>query len=77
MKAIIASKPGGPEVLKIISTEEPGVQIGEVKIKVHAFGLNKAESYYRSGNYGIFSSEMALGYEAVGEVLMIPVVLLK
>jgi NADPH:quinone reductase-like Zn-dependent oxidoreductase len=69
MKAIIASKPGGPEVLKIINTEEPQVQAGEVKIKVRAFGLNKAESYYRSGNYGIFSSDLALGYEAVGEVI--------
>ena len=69
MKAIIASKPGGPEVLKIINTEEPQVQAGEVKIKVRAFGLNKAESYYRSGKYGIFSSELALGYEAVGEVI--------
>jgi len=69
MKAIIAAKPGGPEVLKIIETEEPEVQAGEVKLKVRAFGLNKAESYYRSGNYGIFSSELALGYEAVGEVI--------
>ena len=69
MKAIIASKPGGPEVLKIINTDEPEVQRGEVKIKVHAFGLNKAESYYRSGNYGIFRSDLALGYEAVGEII--------
>jgi len=69
MKAIIASKPGGSEVLMMINTEEPEAQTGEVKIKVHAFGLNKAESYYRSGNYGIFSSELALGYEAVGEVV--------
>lgn len=69
MKAIIASKPGGPEVLKIIETEEPKSQTGEVKIRVRAFGLNKAESYYRSGAYGIFNSELALGYEAVGEVV--------
>ena len=72
MKAIIASKPGGPEVLKMINTEEPKAQTGEVKIKVHAFGLNKAESYYRSGNYGIFSSDFALGYEAVGEIIEDP-----
>jgi NADPH:quinone reductase-like Zn-dependent oxidoreductase len=69
MKAIVASKQGGPEVLEIIDTNEPDAQLGEVKIKVHAFGLNKAESYYRSGNYGIFSSDLALGYEAVGEVI--------
>ena len=36
MKAIIASKPGGPEVLKIINTDEPEVQRGEVKITVGA-----------------------------------------
>jgi NADPH:quinone reductase-like Zn-dependent oxidoreductase len=72
MKAIVATKPGGPEVLKIIETIEPKVRIGEVKIKVKAFGLNKAESYYRSGNYGIFNPELALGYEAVGEVIEDP-----
>jgi len=27
MKAVIASKPGGPEVLKIINTEEPEVGV--------------------------------------------------
>lgn len=69
MKAIIASRPGGPEVLQIVNTDEPEVQRGEVKIKVHAFGLNKAESYYRSGNYGFFRSDLALGYEAVGEII--------
>lgn len=69
MKAIVATKPGGPEVLRIIETIEPQAQKGEVKIKVKAFGLNKAESYYRSGAYGIFSSELALGYEAVGIVV--------
>lgn len=69
MKAVVAARPGGPEVLKIIDTEEPEVQAGEVKIRVQAFGLNKAESYYRSGDYGIFSSDLALGYEAVGEVI--------
>lgn len=69
MKSIVASKPGGPETLKIINIDEPAVQKGEVKIKVHAFGLNKAESYYRSGNYGIFRTDLALGYEAVGEIV--------
>jgi NADPH:quinone reductase-like Zn-dependent oxidoreductase len=39
---------------------------------VRAFGLNKAESYYRSGAYGIFGSELALGYEAFGEVIEDP-----
>lgn len=34
MKAKIASKPGGPEVLKIIDTEEPEAHTGEVKINI-------------------------------------------
>lgn len=69
MRAIVASKPGGPDVLEIVETAEPEVRDGEVKIRVHAFGLNKAESYYRAGNYGIVSPELALGYEAVGEIV--------
>lgn len=72
MRAIVASKPGGPEVLEIVETAEPEVRDGEVKIRVHAFGLNKAESYYRAGQYGIFSPELALGYEAVGEIVEDP-----
>lgn len=72
MRAIVATRPGGPEVLKIIETPEPDAGPGEVKIKVHAFGLNKAESYYRSGNYGMINSGLALGYEAVGEVVQDP-----
>ncbi|MDH4334474.1 MAG: hypothetical protein OEW24_04335 [Chloroflexota bacterium] len=60
MRAIIATRPGGPEVLKIIETAEPDARQGEVKIRVHAFGLNRAESYYRSGNYGLFNSDLAL-----------------
>ncbi|MDH4351433.1 MAG: hypothetical protein OEW56_09825 [Gemmatimonadota bacterium] len=69
MRAIVARKPGAPEVLEIVEAAEPEVRDGEVKIRVHAFGLNKAERYYRAGNYGIFSPELALGYEAVGEVV--------
>lgn len=71
MRAIVATRPGGPEV-KIIETPEPDAGPGEVKIKVHAFGLNKAESYYRSGHYGMMNSGLALGYEAVGEVVHDP-----
>ena len=69
MKAVIANQPGGPEVLQLVDIDEPEVKAGEVKIRVRAFGLNKAESYYRSGNYGTFVPGQALGIEAVGEVV--------
>jgi len=69
MKAIIAKQPGGPEVLELVDIDQPVAQEGEVKIRVKAFGLNKAESYYRSGNYGTFVPNQALGIEAVGEII--------
>lgn len=60
---------GGPEVLQIddIEVREPGA--GEVRIKVRALGLNRAEAMYRSGQY-TFTPEMPaiLGYEAAGTI---------
>ena len=72
MKAVIAKQPGGPEVLQLVDIDQPQTQQGEVKIHVKAFGLNKAESYYRSGNYGNFVPGQALGIEAVGEIVEDP-----
>lgn len=72
MKAIIATQPGTAEVLQIIETQEPLTKEGEVKIAVKAFGLNKAETYYRAGNFGQINPELALGIEAAGEVLTDP-----
>lgn len=69
MKAVIANRAGGPEVLSVVEIEEAPLEKGEVKIEVQAFGLNKAESYYRSGNYGTFVPGRAPGIEAVGVVL--------
>lgn len=69
MKAIVANQPGGPEVLELVDIDQAETQAGEVKIRVRAFGLNKAESYYRSGNYGQFVPGQALGIEAVGEIV--------
>ena len=72
MKAVIARQPGGPEVLQLVDIDQPQTQKGEVKIHVKAFGLNKAESYYRSGNYGKFVPGQALGIEAVGVIVEDP-----
>ncbi|AXB34688.1 alcohol dehydrogenase (plasmid) [Vibrio campbellii] len=69
MKAIIATQAGSPEVLTIVDTNEPTVKKNEVKIRVKAFGLNKAETYYRAGHFGQLNPELALGIEAAGEVI--------
>lgn len=60
---------GGPEVLKIEESPlvEPGV--GEVRLKVEAIGINRAEVMFRQGQYlenPVLPSR--LGYEAAGIV---------
>lgn len=42
---------GGPEVLQIENIEVPPPEAGEVRIKVKALGLNRAESMFRLGQY--------------------------
>lgn len=69
MKAAVAQQPGNLDVLEVVELQPDAIKTGEVKIKVKAFGLNKAESYYRSGNYGTFVPNQAIGIEAVGEVV--------
>jgi NADPH:quinone reductase-like Zn-dependent oxidoreductase len=60
---------GGPEVLQIDDVDVRAPASGEVRIKVKALGLNRAEAMYRSGQY-TFTPEMPaiLGYEAAGTV---------
>ena len=72
MKAVIAKTPGDVDVLKLYCVNEPSPLENEIKIRVHAFGLNKAESYYRKGRHGKFSGQWALGIEAAGEVVEDP-----
>jgi len=60
---------GGPEVLKIETVDVPTPVSGEVRIRVKALGLNRAEVMFRSGQYleqPIFPAR--LGYEAAGIV---------
>ena len=43
MKAIVASKPGRPEALKIINIDEPVVQNGEVRACFEYVLLGKSD----------------------------------
>lgn len=68
MKAYVIEHAGGPEVLQLrdIASAEPGAD--EVRIRVRAFGLNRAEVYRRLGKMGPISGQVVPGIEAVGEV---------
>lgn len=52
MRAIIITQPGGPDVLQLAERPKPKPQKNEVLIAVKAFGLNRAELYFRSGAWG-------------------------
>ena len=51
MKAIVASKPGGPDVLTVATKSVPNMQPDEVLIKVYAAGVNGADLKERQGKY--------------------------
>jgi NADPH2:quinone reductase len=58
-------KTGGPEVLQIDEVDIGAPGPGELRLRVHAFGLNRAEAMFRSGTY-LEQPKLPgrLGYEA-------------
>jgi NADPH:quinone reductase-like Zn-dependent oxidoreductase len=63
------AKAGGPEVLQFIDESVRAPGSGEVRIKVKAIGLNRAESMWRKDQYiEPVRFPAGLGYEASGIV---------
>jgi NADPH:quinone reductase-like Zn-dependent oxidoreductase len=68
-RTIRFAKAGGPEVLEFIDKEVAAPSPAEVRIKVKAIGLNRAESMWRYDKYvAPVSFPAGLGYEAAGIV---------
>ncbi|MFI5610323.1 zinc-dependent alcohol dehydrogenase family protein [Amycolatopsis sp. NPDC051903] len=60
---------GGPEVLKLEDVPEPAPAAGEVLIHARAWGLNRADSLFRQGQYGVAPVlPSGLGFEVAGLV---------
>lgn len=59
---------GGPEVLRVDAVEVGAPGPGEVRIAVHAFGLNRVEALSRGGMFAPVSFPARLGYEAAGVI---------
>jgi NADPH:quinone reductase-like Zn-dependent oxidoreductase len=72
MKAYVVEQPGGPEVLQLRDMPSPEPAADEVQIRVRAFGLNRAEVYWRAGQMGAITAPRVPGIEAVGEVIHDP-----
>jgi NADPH:quinone reductase len=66
MRAIVIKQYGGPEVLALEERPEPESKPGHVIVDVKAFGLNRAETYMRSGAWGDVAE--ITGIECVGVV---------
>lgn len=72
MKAIRFHDVGGPDVLKLEEIETPSPAAGQVRVKLHAIGLNFIDTYHRTGLYklplpAIPGREGAGVVDAVGE----------
>jgi NADPH2:quinone reductase len=53
MQAILASEFGGPDVLKLEEIPDPSAGAGQVRVRIHAVGVNPYDTYMRSGAYAI------------------------
>ena len=51
MKAIVFAQTGGPEVLTLADVPKPEVRPGMVLMRVHAIGVNFADTRFRQGTY--------------------------
>ena len=51
MRAIAISKPGGPEVLTLVERPSPEPSRGEVRVRVRATAVNRADLLQRMGAY--------------------------
>ena len=73
MRAVVVSRPGGPEALELTRRPVPAPREGEVLIRVRAFGLNRAELFTRHGDDGAkVPFPRIIGIECVGEVVAAP-----
>ncbi len=69
MKAVIATQPGGPDVLQIVDRDDPVPMAGEVLVRVRATAVNRADAMQRQGSYPPPpGSTDVLGLEAAGVI---------
>src|ERR1700724_1946473 len=70
MRAVVITKHGGPNVLKVEERPDPELGPGEVRIDVAAAGINFADVMARMGLYpDAPSPPCVVGYEVPGTIL--------
>src|SRR5260370_20140962 len=70
MRAVVITRPGGPEVLEIQDMETPEPVGEQVRVRVRASGINRADLLQRAGGYPVppGSPSNIPGLEFAGEV---------
>ena len=53
MKAVIITRPGGPEVLEVQERPKPEPGVGQIRVRVRASALNRADLMQREGHYPV------------------------
>jgi NADPH2:quinone reductase len=66
MHAMVFEEYGGPEKYQLRDIPIPNPSDGEVRVKVKAFGVNRAEEHMRRGHWG--EVVRVSGIECVGEM---------
>jgi len=70
MRAVVITKHGGPEVLRVQERPDPPLGAGEVRIEVSAAGINFADVMARIGLYpDAPKTPCVVGYEVAGTIL--------
>lgn len=70
MRAVLATRPGGPEVLAVQDVPEPVLAAGRVLVAVEAAGLNFVDTYRREGRYPMPFPHV-VGSEGAGRVVAV------
>jgi NADPH2:quinone reductase len=53
MRAVLVREFGGPDVLKLAEVADPTPADGQLRVRVHAAGVNPFDTYMRKGGYAI------------------------
>lgn len=51
MKAVVITEPGTPDVLRLRDVPDPTPGPGEIRVRIHAAGVNRADLLQRQGHY--------------------------
>src|SRR5689334_7505228 len=70
MRAVVMTRPGGPEVLELAERPDPQPGAGEVVVRVHAVAVNRLDIWVREDVGHAYAARLPVipGYDVGGEV---------